>query len=163
RQYAFGGFHVRGVEPEAFGQLEPALDAALATGVSIMILDTVAPFHPDLAVAEARDHHCILQRNGGLIVVAVQRPGLHLAFVELAAVQEPMERMQAVIAGGADLAQRRLEFGSAVERYTLADRERRHPCRWHHIHSTISVPSAPICQPAPSAILRSAESFSSAG
>src|ERR1700759_185104 len=116
-----------------------------------MILDAMAPFHPDLAVAEARDHHRILQRNGRLVVVAVQRPRLHLALVELAAVQQAMERMQAVIARGADLAQRRLELGGAVERYALADRARRHSGCGHYIHSTISVPSAPICQPAPSA------------
>src|SRR6202023_769163 len=90
------------------------------------------------------------------------------ALVQLAAVQEPMEGMQAVIAGGADVAQRRFEFRRIVERDAFANRIGAYRILVHRslgddVHSTISVPSAGICQPAPSAILRSAEPCSSAG
>ena len=148
RQDAFGRFHVGRVEAEAFGQLEPALDAALGADIAVMVLDAVAPFQPRGAVAEARDHHRVLDRDRALVIVAVQRPGLHLALVELAAVQQLMERMQAVIARRADMAQRRLQLLGAVERDVLADRERGHSSQGRGIHSTISVPSAGICQPA---------------
>ena len=87
RKDAFGGFHVDAVEPQSFGQLQPALDAAFGAEVAVMILQSVPPFAPDAAVAEARDHHGILDRNGALVIVAVQRPGLHLSLVQLAAVQ----------------------------------------------------------------------------
>ena len=45
-----------------------------------------------------------------LIAIAVERPGLHLSLVELAAMQQLMERVLVVIALGADRADRGLEF-----------------------------------------------------
>ena len=48
-----------------------------------------------------------------------------------------------------------LEFPGVVERHALADRIGAHVLR--DVHSSISVPSAGICQPACSAILRSTE------
>src|SRR6201995_5145633 len=74
-----------------------------------------------------------------------------------------MERMQAVIAGGADVAQRGFEFRGTVERHVLADRIGADCILSEDVQSSISVPSAGICQPAFSAILRSAEPRSSAG
>src|SRR5690349_8969167 len=73
-----------------------------------------------------------------------------------------MERVQAMIARGADVAERRLEVGCIVERKSLADRQGGH-VGGDDIHRTNSVPSAGICQPAFSAILRSEEPCSSAG
>ena len=116
RQDAFGGFHIGAVEPEPFGQLQPALDAAFGAEIAVMVLDPVPPFEPDAAVAEARDHHGVLDRNRALVIIAVQRPGLHLSLVQLAAVQQPVKRMQIVIARRADLAQRRFQFLGAVQR-----------------------------------------------
>src|SRR5262249_40757131 len=110
---------------------------------------------------EARDHHGVFDRDRALVIIAVQRPGLHLTLVELAAVQQAVERMQAVIAGGADVAQRCLEFRGIIERHALADRIGAY--LGDDVHNSISVPSAGICQPAFSAILRSAEPCSSAG
>src|SRR5882724_11247773 len=162
-QNAFGRFHIGAVEPEAFGELQPALDAALGADVAVMVLDPVPPFHPDGAVAEARDHHRVLERDRALIIIAVQRPGLHLALVQLAAMQQPVKRMQAVVACRADLAQRCFQLAGAVQRYALADRQGGHSVGGHHVHSTISVPSEGICQPAPSAILRSADPRNKAG
>src|SRR5439155_7198125 len=84
---AFGGFHVSAVEPEALSELQPALDAAFGAGVAVVVFDPMPPFAPDAAVAETRDHHGILDRNGALVIVAVQRPSLHLSLVQLAAMQ----------------------------------------------------------------------------
>src|SRR5262249_27929097 len=145
------------------GQFQPALDTALMVRVAVVILDAMPPFDSRGAVAETRDHNRVLDRNRALVIVPVQRPGLHLTLVELAAVQKPMERMQAVIACRADPAQRRFELARIVEGNPLADRIGGHGVRGHDVHSTISVPSAGICQPARSAILRSCELFSSAG
>src|SRR5207253_7331191 len=85
------------------------------------------------------------------------------ALAKLAAVQQPMERMQAVIARGADLAQRCFQVLGRIEQNALADREGGHSVGWHHVHSVISVPSAGICQPARSRVLRSSEPFCQAG
>ena len=46
RQDAFGGFHIGAVEPEPFGQLQPALDAAFGAEIAVMVLDPVPPFQP---------------------------------------------------------------------------------------------------------------------
>ena len=81
-----------------------------------MVLDAVPPFQPDGAIAEARDHHRVLDGNRALVIISVQRPGLHLSLVELAAMQQVMERMQAVIAGRADMAQSRFELFRALQR-----------------------------------------------
>src|SRR3954464_13462951 len=128
-----------------------------------MVLDAVPPFQPDGAVAEARDHHRVLDRNRALVIVAVQRPGLHLSLVQFAAVQQAVKRMQIVIARRTDLAQRRFQFFGAFQGRGSTEREGCHPVQGHRVQSTISVPSAGICQPARSAILRSGESRSSAG
>ena len=165
RQNAFGGFHIGVVEPEALGQLQPALDAAFAADVAVMILDPVPPFQPGGAVAETRDHHRVLDRDRALVIIAVQRPGLHLSLVQLAAMQQAMERMQVVITRRADMAQRCLQFLGALQRRALGRAKRRsfRVITLRHVQSVISVPSAAICQPARSAVLRSAESCSSAG
>ena len=135
RQDAFGRFHIGAVEAEALGQLQPALDAAFGAEIAVMVLDPVPPFEPGGAVAEARDHHRVLDRDRALVIIAVQRPGLHLALVELAAVQQPMERMQVVIARRADVAQRRFQLLGAVERDALADRIARSFRSWWHRRS----------------------------
>ena len=134
----------------------------LPADVAVMVLDTMPPFQADFTVAKARDHHRILDRDRGLVIVAVQRPGLHLALVELAAVQQPMERMQAVIAGGADMAQRGLQLFGVLERTALPIEEavmlvgqRRSQ---HDLRSVGGYLPARL-----SAILRSAEPGSSAG
>ena len=49
------------------------------------------------------DQRRVLHRDAALVVVAVERPGLDLAPGQLAAVQQAMERVQDVVALGADL------------------------------------------------------------
>src|SRR5450759_3600601 len=77
RQDSLGGFHIGAVESQTLGQLQPALDAAFGADIAVMILDTMPPFEPDAAIAEARDHHRVLDRDRALVIITVQRPGLH--------------------------------------------------------------------------------------
>src|SRR6185503_2943686 len=129
--------------------------------------DAVPPFDPCGGVAETGAHHRVLARDRAPVEIAVQRPGLHLPLVELAAMQQPVERMQIVIARCTDVAQHRFEVIGVVERDALADRQgghlRSHIPLGHDIHSVISVPSAGICQPACSTAFRSSEPASRAG
>src|SRR5260221_14772560 len=74
-----------------------------------------------------------------------------------------MERMQIVIAGGPDLAERRFQVLGAIERHAATERKSRHPVQAHRVQSTISAPSAGNCQPARSAASRSGEACSSVG
>ena len=84
--------------------------------------ERAAKIAAQLAVVRPAHQGRILARHAGLVAVAVERPGLHLALVELAAVQQLMERMQIVIARRPDVAQRRLQFLGTVQRDALADR-----------------------------------------
>ncbi len=104
---------------------------------AVMIGDAVQPLAAQFAILAARDQGRILARDRRLIDEAVERPGLHLALVELAVVQKAVERMQVVIAHRADGAQRRLE------------RVGGHGFRWRmDVHEEISIPSNAISQPA---------------
>ena len=80
------------------------------SSLAVVIDQARAPFAPQRRIVAARDQARILDRDHRLIVVAVERPGLHLALGALAAVQQAVERMQAVIAPRADVAQRRFQF-----------------------------------------------------
>src|SRR5258708_32381236 len=71
--------------------------------------------------------------------------------------------MQIVIAGGPDLAQRCFQLGGAVKRRARTEREGCHPVQGYRVQSTISIPSAGICQPARSATFRSWEAGRRAG
>src|ERR1700722_3185616 len=163
RQDALGRFHIGAVEPQSLGQLQPALDAALGSEIAVMVFYPVPPFEPDAAVAEARDHDGVLDRNGALVIITVQRPGLHLALVQLAAVQQAVKRMQAVIARRADVAECGFKVFGACQRGASTKRKGCHGVQTIGVQSTISIPSVGICQPACSAVLRSAESRSNTG
>src|SRR5258708_39687858 len=143
------------VQAQSLGQLQPAFDAAPGADIAAMIFNAMPPFEANAAVAEPRDHHRILDRYRALVIIAVQRPGLHLALVQLAAMQQPMKRMQVVIARRADLAQRRFQVLGAFKPHGSGERK---GCG--RVQGLISVPSAGICQPAPSAMARSLESCS---
>src|ERR1700730_6907396 len=102
-----------------------------------MVGDPMPPLAAQFAVLAARDQRSVLARDRRLIDEAVERPGLHLALVELAVVQKTVERMQIMVAHGSDGAQRRLErIGS-------------HGLRGHvYVHGETSIPSNAISQPA---------------
>ena len=116
--------------------------------VAVVVEHAVHPFAPQLAVVHAAHQGGVLARHAGLVAVAVERPGLHLALVELAAVQQAMERVLVVVALGADLADGRLQLGRVVIR---------------RAHRRISMPSKATSQPARSTARRSGPPSRSAG
>src|SRR5262249_59422533 len=122
---------------ERSGGRGPAVDAALARLGAVMIDQAAAPLAPQRRIFAASDQAGVLERDDRLVIVAVERPRLDLAPGALAAVQEAVERVQAMIAARADVAQRGLQF-----------------VRRHHFHSTISAPSAATSQPARSTLWR---------
>ena len=70
--------------------------------IAVVVLDAVSPFDPCGAVAEAGDHHRILERDRALVIIAVQRPGPDLHAVQPALLQADLERMLVVVALRAD-------------------------------------------------------------
>src|SRR5262249_28706391 len=116
--------------PAPVGELEPARDAAVAFALAVVVDEAAAPFPPQRGVVATRDQARILHRNHRLVVVAIERPGLNLAFGAFAAVQQRVEGVQPVIALRADRAQLRLEL-----------------LRRQRLHSTISIPSSATSQP----------------
>src|SRR5262245_377771 len=147
REGARHRFHVLSSKTQRIGQHQPALDAPLLAAVTIVIEQPVHPFAPQLAVQHAA-HQCrILTRHRRLVAIAIERPGLHLALVQLAAVQQLMKGVLVVVALGSDLADLGLELDGC---YRLA-------------HSSISMPSQAISQPAPSTSSRSGLSSRRAG
>src|SRR5262249_26632449 len=128
------------VEPEPIGQLEPTRDASISVVLAIVIDETSPPLAAQRRIIAARDQACVLPGVHRLVVVTMECPGLHLALRALTAVQQHMERIQAMIASRADVAQLRLEFG-----------------RRHRLHSAISIPSSATSQPLRSTCTRSGE------
>ena len=108
--------HVIAGKAEPVGENQPALDAARFLAEPVVVVDAVDPFAPQLAIMRAAHEGGVLARHRFLIAIAVERPGLHLPLVQLAAVQQLMERMLVVIALGADRADRGLEFFVRPER-----------------------------------------------
>ena len=127
--------HVLAVEPDALGQHQPALDAALVVAAAVVLLEARAPLAAQRRVLGARHQGGVLDRDAGLVIEAVEHPGLYLPAVALAAVQQPVERVQAVVALGADALQRRFELLRRQQPLRLRVRfpQRR--------HSSISMPS----------------------
>src|SRR4029078_263224 len=140
RQDSAQGRDVTALKPEAVGELEPPRNAAVAFALAIMVDETRAPFAAHGEILATRDQARVLDGNHRLVIVAIESPGLHLTFAALAAVQQCMERMQAMVAFGADIAQRGFKF-----------------VRWKQLHRTISIPSSAACHPASSAVRRSTE------
>src|SRR5262249_54320 len=134
-----GGGVARGA-PGPGGDLAPAADAAVAFALAVVVDEAAAPFPPQRGVVATRDQARILHRDHRLVVVAIERPGLNLAFGAFAAVQQRVERVQPVIALPADAPQLRLEF-----------------LRRQRLHSTISIPSSATSQPLRSTSTRSGE------
>src|SRR5262245_64692476 len=125
--------------------------------MAVMIQEPVHPRAAQLAVGHPAHERGILARHGGLIAVAVECPGLNLALVQLAPVEQAVEGVLVVVALGSNLADRRLErFGChGLAHHGLA----------HHglAQSAISMPSQAISQPAASTVARSGLSSRRAG
>ena len=109
--------------------------------LAVVVDEPAAPFAARRRILAARDQARVLDRDHRLVVVAVERPGLDLALGAFAAVQQLVERMQAVIAPRADVAQRGFQLLAASV----------------SVHSTISIPSSATSQPAASTCARSGE------
>src|SRR5689334_57708 len=105
------------------------------------------PLAAQLPVIGSAHQGGVLARYGGLVAVTVERPGLHLAFVQLAAVEQAMKWVQVVITLVSDLTDRGLELGG----------------RQLRAHSSISMPSQAISQPALATVVRSGLSSRKAG
>src|SRR5215475_15802571 len=105
-----------------------------------MVDKTRAPFAAHGGILAARNKACVLDGDHRLIIVTIECPGLHLAFAALAAVQQRVKRMQAMVALCTDIAQRGFRF-----------------VRRKQLHSTVSIPSSATCQPASSTFRRSTE------
>ena len=144
---AVGGFHVVTVQPDPFGELEPAFDAAVAWLSAIVILDPATPFPTQVGIHHLRDQGGVLPGDGALVTIPVEHPSLDLALGRLAAVQEFMERMLVVIALVADGVEPRFQFLGAED---IA-------------HRVISMPSWLIFQPWASTSWRSGVSSSRVG
>src|SRR6185437_8724195 len=147
RQGARHGGDIGAIEAETVGQGKPAGDAATTRRVAGVIDEALAPDAAQLAVAGPRDERGILAWDGALIAIAVERPGLHLPLVQPAAMQQPVKRVQVVVALGADATQRGIE---PVGSENLG----------HRVNSS---PSCATVQPAANAAACSGESSSSAG
>src|SRR5271169_2330664 len=140
RQQALQRYDIVAFKSESVGQLEPARDTAFAFVGAVVIDKAAPPLASRRRIFAARDQARVLYRDHRLIIVPVQRPRLNLAFAAGAAVQEPVERMQPMIASCADVAQASFQL-----------------FRVECIQSTISIPSSATSNPAASTMRRSAE------
>src|SRR3974390_3329312 len=111
-----------------------------------MVDQAASPYAPRFRIGAPRDQARVFHRDHRLIIVAIERPSLHLTPRAFATVQELMKRMQPVIACGPNLAQTRFEF-----------------VRRQQIQSTISIPSSAISKPASSTLRRSSEPWTKIG
>ena len=134
------------VEAEAVGQFQPALDAAVAWTAAVVVLDALAPFATQIGIVHAGQDGGVLDRDHRLVIVAVQCPGLHFAARAFPAMQPAVERVQVVVALGADRAQGRLKR-----------RRIQQPVFRRGAHRTISIPSYATSHPARSTAPRSGE------
>ena len=66
--------------------MQPARDAAVPAVGAVMVLDALAPLARGTPDRRTRQDHGVLARDARLVAVAVERPGLHLALGQRAAV-----------------------------------------------------------------------------
>src|SRR5215470_14118969 len=138
RQQSLQGGDVVAVEPEPVSELEPTCDPAFAGRGTVVIEKPAAPFPPDIRIRAARNQARVLYRNHGLVVVAVERPGLDLTLGAPSAMKQVMERVQTVIAPCSDVTQLCFQLIRCEQ------------CR----HSSILIPSSATSKPAASTARR---------
>src|SRR5262249_19757837 len=126
---------------------------AAARRLAVVIDQAATPFAAQLRRRQARQQRRVLHRNAGLIVVAVERPGLHLSARAPSGVQHPVERVQVVVA---------LRPDRAAPRPQRPRRQRRRALR-EVVHSCSLMPSSATSHPRAAASARSGESSSSTG
>src|SRR5436305_526227 len=92
------------IQAERVGEFEPARDPAILVGATVMIDQPAPPFATQCRIWAACNQAGVLHRYHGLVVVAVERPGLDLSFAALTSVEQGVKRMVAVIPPGAEIA-----------------------------------------------------------
>ncbi len=80
---------------------------------AVVVVNAVDPFAAQFAVVDAAHQGSVLARDGGLVAISVEGPGLNLSLIQLSAVQKLMERMLVVIALGSDGQDGRFKLGFA--------------------------------------------------
>src|SRR6266849_1851208 len=105
RKQALERCDVVALESKTVGELEPARNAAFAGCIAVVVDKAATPLAPYVPIKAARDQARVLHRDHGLVVVAVERPGLDLTLGAFAAMEQMMERMQAVVAPRPDVTQ----------------------------------------------------------
>src|SRR5215469_14490768 len=116
RQDARRRFDIGAIETNPFGQLEPALDPAGGSAVTVMVDEAGAPVPSQLGCGKPGDQCCIFDRYLLLVIEPVERPGLHLATVKLAAVQQLMKGVTVVVALRTDRTKRCFQLFSGQQR-----------------------------------------------
>ena len=91
------------IEPQALGELDPAVDAAVGFVFAVVIDDALAPNAAQRRILDARQDGGVLDRDRRLVIIAVERPGLELNLAAPSLMHQPVQRMQIVIARRADL------------------------------------------------------------
>ena len=131
------------------GQLDPKRDEAVYDHrnihAAVVILDPGPPDAAQLRVLDPGHEGCVLHRDAGLVLPAVDDPGAHLIGVATSGVQTQVEGVLVVVPLRADGAQPCLE--------RLA--------RWDH--AQISMPSSATAQPAAETAARAGERESRTG
>src|SRR6266446_872461 len=141
RKQALKRRDVVAVKSKTVGELEPARNAAFAGRIAVVVDEAAAPLAPHVAVKAARDQARILHRDHRLVVVAVERPRLDLALGAFAAMEQMMERVQAVVAPRPDVTQLGFQLVRSEQ------------CR----HNSILIPSSATSKPAASTARRCGE------
>src|SRR3569623_1544585 len=124
-----------------------------------MIENAMGPLAAQFAIVGTADQRGVLPRNGRLIAVAVQRPGLDLPLIQLAPMEHVMKRVQVMIALRTHGPDCFFEFGRRHRRLIAATLS----CfllKADRVHRRTSMPSKPTSQPDASTTLRASE-FSS--
>ena len=87
RQKPVQGDDVGAVQAEGLGELEPTRDPSVAFGFPVVVDKPAPPFAPQRRILAARDQARVLRRDHGLIIIAVEGPGLDLPFAAFASMQ----------------------------------------------------------------------------
>ncbi len=103
RQQPCGRDHIFAIEAEPVGQPQPARDPTGVLAFTVMVDDASAPFPAQRRCRQPGDQIGVLRRNPGLIVIAIERPGLNLTPIELPVAHQVVKRVAMMVALLADL------------------------------------------------------------
>src|SRR5215472_7966451 len=137
RQNLISAHHALALEARRLRQANPAFDSALVRGVTVMVHNALTPGAAEFRILAAREDDRIFDRNPALIVVAIERPRLHLPAAQLSLVHHQMKRMLMVISFFSHGAQAHPQLFRSQNRWVVGGyRSTRHPS------SAISQPAA---------------------